>query len=340
MRFKTRNILLTMLGIWLIGLPARAQNKVGTTAAPFLGISVGPRAQAMGSAFVAQATDVTAAYWNPGALARLSGNEFMVSHTRWLLGTGFNWLGLSLNIGDGTALGLSLTQLDYGREEITTIQEQEGTGRYWDAQDLSFGVSVARALTDRFSIGGTFKYINQRIWNESASAFAVDLGLLFVTNFEGLRLGMNISNYGPDMRLDGDDLLQRIDIDPEHNGNNETLVAKMKTEDFPLPIFFRIGVAYDLINTDINRITLAADALHPTDNVESMNLGAEYTWRKTVSLRAGWKSLFMDSPQESWTLGAGFQYELWGLGKVRIDYAYLNFKDFSDIQTFAVSYIF
>ncbi len=337
---KVRVFLLSGMLMLVISLPAAAQNKVGTTAAPFLGISVGPRAQAMGSAFVAQATDVTAAYWNPGALARLQTNEFMVSHTQWLLGTNFNWIGLSLRVGNSTALGLSLTQLDYGREEIITIQEQEGTGRYWDAQDLSFGVSVAQALTNRFSIGGTFKYVNQRIWNESASAFAVDLGLLFETNFNGLRLGMNISNYGPDMRLDGDDLLQRIDIDPENNGNNETLVAKMKTEDFPLPIFFRIGVAYDLINTDINRVTLAADALHPTDNVESMNVGAEYTWRNMVALRAGWKSLFMDSPQESWSLGAGVQYELWTLGKVRIDYAYLNFKDFSDIQTFAVSYIF
>ena len=201
-------------------------------------------------------------------------------------------------------------------------------------------VSVSRALTDRFSIGGSFKFINQRIWNESATGIALDVGLLFITNFDGMRLGMNISNYGTEMRLDGDDLLQRIDIDPDNNGNNETLVAKMKTEHYPLPLFFRIGIAYDLMNMEQNRLTFAADAIHPTDNVAYINFGGEYCWNNMLSLRAGYKSLFMENPQESWTLGAGIQYELWNAGKIRIDYAFIRFKDLDDPQTFAISYIF
>ena len=48
----------------------RAQSKVGTTAAQFLGISVGARAIAMGSAYTASATDVSSLYWNPGAIER------------------------------------------------------------------------------------------------------------------------------------------------------------------------------------------------------------------------------------------------------------------------------
>jgi len=317
-----------------------AQNKVGTTAAPFLGIAVGPRSQAMGGAYVADAGDVSAVYWNPGALPRIKNSGLMLSHTQWILGTSLNWLGMNINLKKGLAIGLGITQLDYGREEITTVQQQEGTGRYWDAQDVAAGFSIAQALTDRFSIGGTFKYINQRIWNESASAFAVDVGLLFITNFNGLRLGMNIANYGSEMRLDGDDLLQRIDIDPEHNGNNETLVAKMKTENFPLPLSFRIGVAYDLVNQQQNRLTMAVDALHPTDNVESMNLGTEYTWNNMFSLRAGYNSLFKKDAQESWALGAGIRYELWSGTTLRIDYAFIHLKDFDDPQTFAFSYIF
>jgi len=317
-----------------------AQNKVGTTAAPFLGIPVGPRAQAMGSAYVAAVNDVTAAYWNPGVLPTLASGEFHLAHSNWLLGTGFNWVGLNINLSNNLSMGFSITQLDYGREEITTLQEQEGTGRYWDAQDLSASLSLATALTNRFSIGMSLKYINQRIWNESASSVALDIGFLFVTNFKGMRLGLNISNYGPDMRLDGDDLLHRIDIDPSHNGNNETLVAKLKTESYPLPLFFRIGLAFDVLKAADHRFTIATDALHPTDNVESLNVGGEYSWKEMIFLRAGYKNLFMPDSQEGLTLGGGIQYKIAGLGQIKIDYAYLDFRDFNPVQTFGVSYVF
>jgi len=340
MSYKKSNNISYIILVLLLTSSLFAQNKVGTTAAPFLGIAIGPRAQAMGSAYVADASDVTAAYWNAGALANLPAGELMISRTNWLLGTNFNWLGFSMRLGSGTALAVSLTQLDYGSEPITTLEEQEGTGRFWDAQDLAFGLSLSQALTNRFSIGGTFKYITQRIWNESSSAIALDVGLLFKTNFDGMRLGINISNYGTNMQLDGDDLLYRIDIDPENNGNNETLVARLKTDSYPLPLFFRIGVAYDLINMERNRFTLAMDALHPTDNVEYVNVGGEYMWNNIFALRGGYKALFKEDSRESWTAGLGLQYELFGFGKMRIDYAYLNFIDFSDIQTFAVSYIF
>ncbi len=196
MLLNSRTLIKSISVIFIFIISIFAQNKVGTTAAPFLGISIGPRAQAMGSAYVADAQDVTAAYWNPGALAQLPSGELMISRTNWLLGTNFNWLGFSMGLGSGTAVAISLTQLDYGSEQITTLEEQEGTGRFWDAQDLAFGLSVSQALTNRFSIGGTFKYITQHIWNESSSAIALDVGLLFKTNFDGMRLGINVSNYG------------------------------------------------------------------------------------------------------------------------------------------------
>ena len=152
MSYKKSNNISYIILVLLLTSSLFAQNKVGTTAAPFLGIAIGPRAQAMGSAYVADASDVTAAYWNAGALANLPAGELMISRTNWLLGTNFNWLGFSMGLGSGTALAVSLTQLDYGSEPITTLEEQEGTGRFWDAQDLAFGLSLSQALTNRFSI--------------------------------------------------------------------------------------------------------------------------------------------------------------------------------------------
>ncbi len=35
-------------------------------------------------------------------------------------------------------MGSFLTSLDYGREEITDFDNQDGTGTYWSANDLAF----------------------------------------------------------------------------------------------------------------------------------------------------------------------------------------------------------
>jgi hypothetical protein len=324
----------------MVPLLIYGQNKVGTSAAPFLGIPIGPRAHAMGGAYIAAVNDVTAAFWNPGALSRINGTEVTVSHANWLLGTDLNWIGLNVNMSTFGTLAFSITQLDYGKEEETTVTEPEGTGRYWDAQDMAFALSYARNFTDRFSLGGSVKYIHQAIANETASTMAVDLGLLYFTGMKGLRLAMSISNYGGKMRMDGKDLLVKYDIDPDNTGHNETLVARKKTEDWPLPIFFRVGAAMDVVQISENRLTIAVDALHPTDNVESVNLGAEYSWRETVALRGGYKSLFLEESIEGLTLGAGLQYAIPNLGKFRIDYSYADFSILGDVQTFALTVIF
>lgn len=50
-----------------------SQSKVGTTAAPFLGIAVGSRAIGLGGAFTAFSEDVSALYWNPAGFRGLGG---------------------------------------------------------------------------------------------------------------------------------------------------------------------------------------------------------------------------------------------------------------------------
>ena len=70
-------------------------------------------------------------------------------------------------------------------------------------------------LTDRFSIGGSFKYIQQNIWHSTARTFVVDVGTLFETPFYGTRLGVSISNYGGKMRMEGRD--QKISVDPDQD---------------------------------------------------------------------------------------------------------------------------
>lgn len=342
MKISKINLKTIVFVLLISGSGLFAQNTVGTAAAAFLGIPIGPRAQALGGAYIAMANDVTAAYWNPGAISRIGRTQILISHTEWFVGTSLNWVGVNIQVDEVNAIALSLTQLDYGREEITTIYEQEGTGRYWDATDLAAAISYSRNLTDRFSLGGSIKLIHSQIWNETASAFAVDLGVLYNTQFEGLRLGMSIANYGSKMRMDGKDLFEQIDIDPNNSGHNERLVSRLKTDDWALPIFFRVGIAMDVLNIEQNKLTLAADALHPTDNVESVNLGAEYTFNDMVSLRGGFRSLFQDDREGGLTFGGGFQYEIPTFAKVNIEYAWLDYGiiDPDGIQTLALTISF
>ena len=138
-----------------------------------------------------------------------------------MVDTNFNWVAIILNLGGDDALGISVTQLNYGEEEVTTVTQPEGTGELWSAMDMAAGLSYSRNLTDRFSIGGSVKYIQQKLWNESASAFAIDVGLLFITDFNDMRLGMSISNFGTDLRMDGKELLHRVDLDPDAVGHNQ-----------------------------------------------------------------------------------------------------------------------
>ncbi len=331
-----RSVLLALLAAAL-PFAARAQSKVGTTAAQFLGIGVGPRAVAMGGAYVAMGDDASAMYWNPGALSRIGHSQVVASHTGWLVDTDLNWVGLTLALDASNAIGISLTQLDYGEEEVRTVVMPEGTGARWTAQDLAFTISYARSLTDRFSIGGSFKYITQQIWNESASTIAFDVGLMFTTPFDGLRLGASLSNFGGDMQLDGKDLTQRIDLDPDNAGNNETIVADLKTDSWELPLFFRAGVSYDMLRDDLFRFTVSADAIRPNDNDEHVNIGGEFGYRGVFFVRAGYKSLFLDDSQEGLTAGIGLHYPLFGSTAAAIDYTYQEFGLFDGVQTITLS---
>jgi hypothetical protein len=318
----------------------RAQAKIGTTAAQFLGISVGAQSIGMGGASVASSTDVGTIYYNPGAFAQARKSEVLFSTTDWLIGTKLRWLGAMVNIDGTNAFGLTVTQLDYGEEEVTTADNPDGTGERWSAQDLAIGVSYSRILTDKFSIGGSAKYITQSIWNESASSFAFDVGLLFVTGFHDMRLGMSISNFGGNMTMNGRDLKKIIDVDPSNPGSNKLNTANLTTDPWPIPMLFRVGLAMDVLQTESYGLTIEADALRPSDNVEVVNVGAEATLLNHVCLRGGYKSLFQKDSEEGLTLGFGLRYVEPGSMGIQADYAYQKFGRFGYISTFAVALVF
>ena len=312
------------------------QTKVGTTVANFLTIPVGPRASGLGGAFTAVANDATSAFWNPAGLSRMPRNEYTASTAEWLVSSRTNWVGLGFKLDDDNAIGISVNQLDYGQEEITTVEQQNGTGQFWSASDLAVSLSYSRNLTDRFSIGGTVKYISENIYDVSATGFGVDVGLLFYTQLEGLRLGMNISNFGTELQLDGKSLLQPIDIDPANTGNNSNISGQLLTEAWSLPLTFAVGLAYDAYQDEDWRLTLAADAMIPNNQSTYGNVGLEFTWSNLISLRGGYNSLAKEDAQEGLTAGVGIQYDFGGFF-AKFDYSYSDFGVFDPISRFALS---
>jgi len=293
------------------------QSKIGSSSAPFLNIAIGPRAVSMGGAFIATASDVTALYWNPAGASRSETNEAMFSYSKWFADINYNWGGAMLNLGGAGTIGLSVTYLDYGDIEVTTLAEQDGTGQFFSASDMSLALTYAYNLTDRFSIGGNVKYIQQK-------------------DINGLRIGATISNFGAGMSMDGKDLLVQHDIDPNSSGNNDQILAKLQTDEFPLPLTFKIGLAMDLINSEDHTFTLAADAIHPNDNSESLNVGAEYLFFNIIAFRVGYKSLFLDNTEEGFTAGVGLNYHFTTDLGIRFDYAYQNFGILDNTQHFSL----
>ena len=103
----------------LIALPVSAQrlssssiSKTGTTVAQFLKIDVSARSIGMNGSFVAVANDASAIYLNPAGLARVNGYQAMFTHTEWIAGTQYDFGAVSLNLNEGSALGLMVSSFN------------------------------------------------------------------------------------------------------------------------------------------------------------------------------------------------------------------------------------
>ena len=160
----------------------------------------------MGEASVALSDDIYSMYWNPAGLSAIENNEMAFTYVNYLLDVNLNYVAFARRFEDVGVFGVSATVLSMNEQEITTFDEPNGTGETYDASSYAVQVSYARDLTANFSIGGSVKLIGEKIYRETATGFAFDFGTMLYTGFRSLRLGMNISNMGPEMSFDGPDL--------------------------------------------------------------------------------------------------------------------------------------
>jgi hypothetical protein len=177
-----KKIILSLIGLALIltSLEAGTSKRKGTAGAEELRIPVGSRGVALGGGVVAEVNGVDALFWNPaGASFTNKSAEAMFSHVTWIADIKVNYLSAIANFGGVGVFGVSLKSLDFGEIPVTTVDEPDGTGERFSPTFLTAAVSYSRRMTDRIYVGANLKLISERILRESATGFAVDIGLQY-----------------------------------------------------------------------------------------------------------------------------------------------------------------
>jgi len=296
-------VVVCVLGATVLSGPsALAQDKVGTTGAQFLEIGVSPRADALGGAFTSIADDVSAVYYNPAGLVQLESRQAMVSLIDYPADISYSFAAVAFP-GLGGMIGIAYYGLNAGEMRVTTPEYQSGKpGWMFTAKDYAFSLTYARSLTDRFSVGGTMRVIDELYEEERATGWSADLGSQYNTGFRNFKISMMMSNFGPDM--------------------------KFLDDEYPLPINFKFGGAIDVMDGPHNHAVLAVEGAHPSDNREKYNAGVEYTFNKFASFRVGhrWEH---DIGGVSFGGGVALNMEKVAM---RIDYGYQDFDPLEQIH--------
>ena len=309
-----------------------AQNpNLGASGAQFLQIPIGARAEAMGGAIVGLSDDASSVFWNPAGIVKVNNFQAFFSYIDWFNLFDMNAASVVYNAGDAGSFAASMIIFNTDKMEITTETEPNGTGRFFDAGDLALGITYARYLTDRFNVGATVKYVYQRIWNETSSGFAFDIGTQYRLDFQNLTIAMSMTNFGGDLKYDGPDLDFTYRQD-ENFPISRLTPSRLITEEYPLPLNFQVGIGFDVLEVDFVKMKGAVDVTHPNDNKERAHFGTEFSFFDRLYLRGGYKLNYDD---QTFAFGAGVNL-LWSGNAVYFDYAYSVFDILPNVHRIAL----
>jgi hypothetical protein len=302
-------------------MAVHAQAKLAQTGFQFLSVGADARATAMGGAMTTMDWGSGALFFNPAGMAQMPTSfDLAASQNRWIADISHNAFSMAISPSRGGfgVVGITLFSVDYGEVEGTMVWENEQG--YIETESFSpaaiaIGIGYARAISDRFSIGGHIKYVSQYLGDSVipeddlskttkniAFATAMDFGTLFRTGFRSVIFGMSVRNFSNEIRYE--------------------------SENFQLPLTFRIGLAanlFELANISFNShiLNVHVDASHPRAFGEQLNIGVEYSLLNTFYLRGGYLSNY-DERDRSF----GFGLRLLGL---HFDYAFTPFGVFDRV---------
>jgi hypothetical protein len=329
-----KKIITILVILALAGTAAAERSKVGSVGAQFLKIGVGSRYQGMGEASVATVNDIYAMYWNPAGLADIENAAISFTNVNWILDVDLNYIGTAKYFEGVGVFGVSATVLSMDEQEVTRADAPDGTGETYDATSYTIGLSYGRQLTRGFSFGASVKYIGEKIWDEESQGYAFDFGTQLYTGIRSLRLGMSISNMGPDLKFSG----PTVEYDAlEGGGANEAVTAELKTTPYDLPLVFRFGIAYDFQFGPKSMLTMCGELKHPNDNEQQGAIGAEFGYDEKYFLRGGYK---LNYEEEQLSFGGGLVTSLGSDVSLVVDYSWQDLGRLEQSQRFSIGFTF
>lgn len=307
--------------------------KLAQTGFKFLSVSLDPRAAAMGDALTARDDNASLSlFYNPAGMAYFDRTfHFAAGQTQWINNTDYNYASLAYRPADGQygVIGLSVMAVSYP-EVIKTVfanneqgYEEQGT---YSPSALAIGIGYARAITDRFAVGGHARLarqdlgsaqvgLNGRTESYAKSTIAVDFGVLYRTALQSLTFAMSVRNFSREL----------------------TYVE----ESFELPLSFQIGVTYNLMDllapaNGMHVLWLNVEAVRPRDYPEQIKVGAEYSFMDLLFLRAGYVN---PTDEQGINLGAGLRVGSRNF-RIGVDYAYTSFGIFDTVHRLGLQLAF
>jgi hypothetical protein len=306
-------------------------DNLGTSGAQFLKLDVDARVVGLGGANVAVSRGAMALYYNPAGIANLDENSVAFSYTDWIADIKYNYFAYARPLPAFGIAGVHVAVLTMDDMERTTLEEPDGTGEMFGANSWVVGVSNAHQLTDRFSLGVTAKYIREQISELSSGSFAVDVGTIYYTGFRTLRIAMCTRNFGTDSKYGGTEL--ETTYDQDDNPSTAPVEIRLNTESHPLPLTFRLGVAYDFEFNEDSKLLAALDGYNTRDRGQQGSVGFEYSWQDRLAVRAGYK---LRTDEEGIALGGGYDFEIPQFGTVGIHYAWADLGRLESAHRFSL----
>jgi len=300
------------------------EENVGAAGAQFLRIPVGARGVALGRAYTACATDASALFWNPAGVLRTAGRRnLFAAHTEYAADIDLDYFSYHTR-GQNFGYGFSLGMLRSGEIPRTDEFHQEGLGTTFKADQYLVGFTLARAMTDRFSLGGTLKLYQENLDEFEIRSVMADLGILYFVGIGDMRVGFSVRNFGPKLRPDGEP--------PPLEGDYRQAGS---FQEFAAPTVGAFGITYTFTLSENISLLTTSDFSHPSDYTESFHWGSELGLNDMFYLRAGYETGRNDGG-----IAAGFGVKIGKKRLVfRLDYAYSDMGLFGTIHHFSLDLV-
>ena len=319
---------------------AGTNGRVGTSGASELRLPVGARSIALAGSDLAMVSGVEALFYNPSGVAGTKNKtEVAFTNTRYIGDTDVNYIGVAQSLGGFGIIGVSAKVLSIGEIVQTTENAPDGTGAIFSPTFSTIGLTYGKMMTDRVNFGGTLYYVSEKILQETSAGVAFDFGFQYDTGVHGARFGVSVKSMGPNMGFSGSDFERIVAVpgdNPQASGRN----MATQSATYELPTSLQMSVGLPLV-VGVNPLTAFAAYNSNSFGKDEGRLGAEWTMRKTLSVRGGYVYSGDSNAMFQYTYGLGARVPF-GASHVTIDWAAqpVHGGFFDDVQTISLGMTF